>query len=476
MSTVFSCHSSIFLLPIHSMLSKHRSLHLDFVGPSPIIERLYGGRHRMTFLCKPVNPTTDWWQANKAKIFADFDTLATDTFGSASQTAPEGVHYAHMRLISADLNEEGLIPFVYETLTDTWTKEREDQIGAERNGLRTVSRSLVARPGTAKPYNEGDVGSATISSNGKTLYLGGFQDQSTDRIGRWESSWMEPGVLARDEAQGPAPGTVDTILTAFAVVPTAPADSVLTRKRQREFEGIKTYDYHFTTGIGEGNKFSYQRTVEIVDPGTVELRVAEFTAVHTFLYESILDGGAPNQQGFIRVVGTPVIAETDENGDPIDPTVTGIDGIENRVIGQVAITRSIRASRKPVTATVSEWITDSPPNPTTPYANNLAGYGVWLTETTINQRGGRSNVRKSSTYLPQVRLVGAASVAATWYSTIFAANTDKKTYSSRTAITAEQVGDAPEAGGLYEVTPTYVFTDLSTGTKYFLVREIRLNS
>ena len=204
----------------------------------------------MVFQCELVNKTTDWWNQNKDRIFPEFDTLSESAFSTNGITKTEGLNYADMRLISNDLNASKngpVVDFVYETLTTSWEKEVEDVPSATESGLRLLTRVRVARQGSTKPHSEDGVGISTITDNGKTLYLAGFEDQSTDRIGRFVTRWAEAGLLDFSESydlEG-----LETLSYTF-IGQEGATDGRVTFRRTSNFQGFRTYIVRTLRKIG----------------------------------------------------------------------------------------------------------------------------------------------------------------------------------------------------------------------------------
>jgi hypothetical protein len=161
----------------------------------------------------------------------------------------------------------------------------------------------------SSPYDEDDVGVATITDGGKTLYLESFQDQTgadnDAQVGRVVTRWAEPGILntqrefARDgllyvtfESQGtkftptalnPTYDLTDEDILAFQ----NGAAANLFRSRTRNVEGFKRYvvtvmlkqDGTPLTDDGTDNEVnSYQRYLPYQKPGTFTLAADSITA------------------------------------------------------------------------------------------------------------------------------------------------------------------------------------------------------
>jgi len=178
----------------------HRTGQLTVVGSQPEVERLQNGRFRQVYFCESANgDNTDY--SNVGRILPDFGTLsdAQLTYDGISLTATA---YPDMRLVSAG-NEyipsagKHMVVLTYETITDTFVQIEDDAIDTELNGLRRVSRDLIAQVGTDYALV---VGTSTIShqidaETAVTLYLASAKitDSNSSRI--VSETWLEAGIL-----------------------------------------------------------------------------------------------------------------------------------------------------------------------------------------------------------------------------------------------------------------------------------------
>jgi len=129
----------------------HRADGLQVFGGMPEIEKLYGGRFRLTFRCDTPDNTEGWYYDNKDNLLTDFGTLMDAGFGHSPETPDPDSTWPNQRLVDHGLEylqgkETPIVKFVYETLTDGWAKEDEDKPSSTENGLRTLTRVQVARP------------------------------------------------------------------------------------------------------------------------------------------------------------------------------------------------------------------------------------------------------------------------------------------------------------------------------------------
>lgn len=183
-------------------MAVHRTSRLKIFGGPAEVEKLINDRWRVTVRCVPFNKQEDWFYENRGRTFSDFNSSIDDEIPIDGEEegwlARTGESWPDARLISQSLGYtrtgDYIVTLVYETLTDTWVGVEADTIQGESNGLRTLQRSLVAKSGTTAPYDEDDVGVATITDGGKTLYLAGFVDKSDERLGTFAESWAEAGI------------------------------------------------------------------------------------------------------------------------------------------------------------------------------------------------------------------------------------------------------------------------------------------
>jgi len=131
------------------------------------------------------------------------------------------------------------VRLAYETLTDAFVSEEDDETDYEINGLRRVTRSLIAEAGVdyAKV-----VGTATIShqvdaETAVTLYLATAQIEDTDAYRRVTEIWLEAGTLDVSEVME-SEGT-KSVTTTFLVTEGTTVGPITSRKTSN-FEGLNT--------------------------------------------------------------------------------------------------------------------------------------------------------------------------------------------------------------------------------------------
>jgi hypothetical protein len=175
---------------------------LVVVDGMPSVEKLWNGRVRLEFFCKPSNKNEGWYSDNIAKWLPEFGTLQGADFTGEGWAALDGEVYPNMCLVEAEVpyippSESHLVKLVYETLTTSWVLEKDDDTDYELNGLKRVTRQSVALPDAAYANV---VGTTTIDSDGTTLYLGGYKIVETDAKWTLQEIWLEAGTLRVSEA------------------------------------------------------------------------------------------------------------------------------------------------------------------------------------------------------------------------------------------------------------------------------------
>ena len=263
----------------------HRTQRLQIYGEKPEVTKLFGDRYRMVVRCKAARDTEAWYNANKDQIFASFGTLYSAQMSVDGIDPRTGEAYPDMCLVSnsASYTQTGeyVISFVYETLTSVWTKEHDDEVTSTDNGLRVLERSEVAAIDTAAPYDEDDVGVATITDGGKTLYLANFQDQtgaeSNAQVGRVVTRWAEAGTLSV-ESRLMNEGVKQTTYT-YLVTEGTPTGDIISRSTSN-LEGLPTISISVLTStdgtaLTDGGaaklNYKYQQLVPFTFPGVVDL-------------------------------------------------------------------------------------------------------------------------------------------------------------------------------------------------------------
>ena len=229
----------------------HRTQRLQIYGEKPEVTQLFNDRYRIVVRCKAARDTEARYNDNKSQIFADFGTLYNAQMSLDGIDSRTGEAYDNMVLVSnaVGYTQTGdyVVTFVYETLTATWTKEQEDTVSSTDNGLRIVERSEVATIAATAPYDEDDIGTSTITSGGKTLYLAGFKDEtkaeSDAQIGRVTTQWLEAGTLS--ETLDNVGSQKAKVIEAIGPDPATPTGYSLASKQESSFNGFQTNRFTF---------------------------------------------------------------------------------------------------------------------------------------------------------------------------------------------------------------------------------------
>ncbi len=227
----------------------HRTQRLQIFGEKPEIQKLYGSRYRMVVRCVAKNGTRAWYNANKAQIFADFGTLYDAQMSVDGIDARTGEAYPDMVLVENKAyiygrSEEYLVEFTYETLTDSFVQETEDKVDFDLNGLKRLTRTIIAKDTAA--YSS-VVGTTTIVGSSPLLTLAQVsEDQleaSQDGFKRIREVWLEGGTLSEtiDNVGSQKAKVIETI----GADPATPTGYSLASKQESDFEGFQTNRFTF---------------------------------------------------------------------------------------------------------------------------------------------------------------------------------------------------------------------------------------
>jgi len=167
-----------------------------------------------------------------------------DKFGEGEWSLDPRAEFDDMTLVEAEIMfvpQAGThyVRLAYETLTSAFVQEKDDDTDYELNGLRRVTRPLVAEAGV--DYQK-VVGTTTIShqvdaETAVTLYLASAKIVDTDASRRVTETWIEAGTLRvteKAEAEG-----VKSVSTTFLVVEGSVVGPV-TDRDTNNFQGLKT--------------------------------------------------------------------------------------------------------------------------------------------------------------------------------------------------------------------------------------------
>jgi hypothetical protein len=213
---------------------------LELVNGQPSVTRLWNGRYRLEFFCKVKSGNEGWYSDKISQILPAFTSAQDDSLDGNWQ-APSGSAYSDMRLVEASIPyiaplESHFVTLIYETLTDAWVEDKAETVDYELNGLKVIERTKVALPNTA--YNN-VVGTSTITSDGKTLYLGGYEIEETDAKWELKETWMEAGIVSRSEVDVDGGSSIQRVTTYLASEGTP--TGLVTRRDVGSYEGLSTY-------------------------------------------------------------------------------------------------------------------------------------------------------------------------------------------------------------------------------------------
>jgi hypothetical protein len=229
-------------------MSNQGTIRLKVTNGAPAIEKLWNGRFKLEFFCDNNSPREDWYYENVSALLPEYGILQATNFGSGVsedwEAIPDSV-YPDMRLVLAEYPYnvragKHYVKLTYETLTASWVEEKDEDTDYELNGLKRVSRTFVALPGTV--YDK-VIGTSTIDSGGTTLYLGSFKIEKTEA--KWELTevWLEAGTLSEtlDNVGSQKAKVIETI----GADPSTPSGYSLASKQESDFEGFQTNRFTF---------------------------------------------------------------------------------------------------------------------------------------------------------------------------------------------------------------------------------------
>jgi len=226
----------------------HRTQRLQIFGEKPEIQKLYGSRYRMVVRCVAKNDTKAWYDDNKAQIFADFGSLYSAQMSVDGIDARTGEAYDDMVLVKNEAtytrSGEYVIVFTYETLTDSFVQETEDKVDFDLNGLKRLTRTIIAKDTVAY---DSVVGTTTIVDSSPLLTLAQVsEDQleaSEDGFKRIQEVWLESGTLSEiiDNVGSQQANVIETI----GADPATPSGYSLASKQESDFEGFQTNRFTF---------------------------------------------------------------------------------------------------------------------------------------------------------------------------------------------------------------------------------------
>jgi len=233
----------------------HRTQRLQIFGEKPEIQKLYGSRYRMVVRCVAKNDTKAWYDDNKAQIFADFGSLYSAQMSVDGIDARTGEAYDDMVLVKNEAtytrSGEYVIVFTYETLTDSFVQETEDKVDFDLNGLKRLTRTIIAKDTVAY---DSVVGTSTTGTSPVLTLAQISEDQleaSEDGFKRIQEVWLESGVtsVSTDKDSITDEVAVNALNLTAAQVRTAvtevTANHSLKSQSTNDFEGLNSFRYVF---------------------------------------------------------------------------------------------------------------------------------------------------------------------------------------------------------------------------------------
>jgi hypothetical protein len=318
-------------------MSNQGTIRLKVTNGAPAIEKLWNGRFKLEFFCDNNSPREDWYYENVSALLPEYGILQATNFGSGVsedwEAIPDSV-YPNMRLVLAEYPYnvragKHYVKLTYETLTASWVEEKDEDTDYELNGLKRVSRTFVALPGTV--YDK-VVGTSTIDSGGTTLYLGSFKIEKTEA--KWELTevWFEAGTLSEsssNESEGVIKVTTVFFHTAGVTVGPIIAQST------DNIDGLPTISITTLQGangesiIGSGERLanSYEQLSQFTYPGIAEIDKTTVAGSGSS-YSSYQWKLTPPAQGLIEVT-TYVIFQSSPQISPSDYTYGGASRLWN---------------------------------------------------------------------------------------------------------------------------------------------------
>jgi hypothetical protein len=183
----------------------------------------------------------DWYAGNIGNILPAFGTLQADEFGIGNWEPRDDEAYDNMRCISAGTEyipqaSKHYVKLVYETLSSSLVAEKDDDTDYSVNGLKRLSRSLIAKSGVSYDKTVG-----VTQEDG--LYLSAYKIEDTDAYRRIEEVWMEAGILSQTEDFVGSQKSIS--IESIGPDPSTPAGYSVASKQESEYQGLQTNRFTF---------------------------------------------------------------------------------------------------------------------------------------------------------------------------------------------------------------------------------------
>jgi len=279
------------------MSRDHGNNRFDVFGTELV--KLYNDRYRIVVRVDISNFQEDWYESNKANFWKQFGSKYGDEItvdgSSVGWTPDDGEEYDNMYLVATEMKYLGggkvepILEFIYETLTDSYVQDAADQVDYELNGLRRVTRTLIAQEGTSygKIVGTNTITHTALGYGTETLYLGGVDDgQLQNNEGgytRIREVWLEQGLLS--ETTTPESTGLNRVSRTYLVSAPTATNPVVSKTTQN-VDGLQTVtlvtlERSDGSNITDGNPTnSFGRMYNFTYPGIVG--VSEVTTTSTF--------------------------------------------------------------------------------------------------------------------------------------------------------------------------------------------------
>jgi len=290
------------------MSRDHGNNRFDVFGTELV--KLYNDRYRIVVRVDISNFQEDWYESNKANFWKQFGSKYGDEItvdgSSVGWTPANGEEYDNMYLVATEMKYLGggkvepVLEFVYETLTDSYVQDAADQVDYELNGLRRVTRTLIAKEDSAYTKDVGvdNIQSSQLGRPVVTLYLAGVDEGQKDvnegGFTRIQEVWLEQGLLS--ETTTPESTGLSRVSRTYLVSAPTETNPVVSKTTQN-VEGLQTVtlitlERSDGSNITDGNPTnSFGRMYNFTYPGIVGVSSVTTTsafddnAINRFFYQ-----------------------------------------------------------------------------------------------------------------------------------------------------------------------------------------------
>ena len=288
---------------------------LNFNTSKVVLSGMGNASNYFVLLVKADSANTIYWRATNeasATQTGSFTTASTDQWEYKVIYTPisidqleigyDGTNYSTFDLSefylvsqSSDWQNNIVESFIeFEVTVDNPSSFNDTVVFTGSNG-NTATGTNVQGGGTgsvSSPYDEDDVGVATINDGGKTLYLAGFRDETSTnpdfQIGRFITTWTEAGLISesrRSIGQG-----IYSVSKTFLAQEGSTTGPVISRET-RDIDGLKvisvtTYQDSAGNSIaatdGSDNLVhSFDTEENFTIPGVVRIRESSYRSGDT---------------------------------------------------------------------------------------------------------------------------------------------------------------------------------------------------